>query len=84
MTTTAAATTSVTMQSDEGLALEFLQLPECSQTALDQETGLTREAAVFVGAGVIHQGDDKARGILSKSRALGISCMWNRLLANAS
>ena len=68
MSTTAAATTSVTVNSDEGLALEFLQLPECDQSTLDQEPSENQVEAVFVGVGVNHQGNNKVREILGKSR----------------
>ena len=68
MTTTAAATTSVAVSADDGLALEFLQLPECHAPTLDQETDPVPEAASFVGVGVNHQGSNKVREILGKSR----------------
>ena len=68
MTTTAAATTSVAVSADDGLALEFLQLPECHAPTLDQETDPMPEAASFVGVGVNHQGSNKVREILGKSR----------------
>lgn len=68
MSTTAAATTSVTMNSDEGLALEFLQLPECDQSTLDQEPSYDQVEAVLAGVGVNHQGNNKVREILGKSR----------------
>ena len=68
VTTTAAATTSVAVSADDGLALEFLQLPEYHAPTLDQETDPVPEAASFVGVGVNHQGSTKVREILGKSR----------------
>ena len=68
VTTTAAATTSVALSADDGLALEFVQLPECLAPTLDQETDSVPEAASFVGVGVNHQGSNKVRAILGKSR----------------
>jgi transposase InsO family protein len=68
MTTTAAATTSVAVSADDGMTLEFLQLPEYQAPTLDQETDSVPEAASFVGVGVNHQGSNKVREILGKSR----------------